>query len=309
MRKIRLLVALALILPALAGCGGGPIYVVITSEPPPGVVTVVVTPGPPPGVVTVVVTPESPPAQATVEPTQPPPPPEAGIEVLEVTYSHGLSGEGGPVDPGTEFAPDETVYLSVQIKGRPKAGVVSAHFYLGDTLIVEGKVDLADVNSGVILSIGEVTYATFEFSHTEAIPISDNYRADLFYDGAPLGSAAFQVVPPAGAIPSRITQVVLAKGADADYNPVEPATVFAFDQEVWLVGRGDLGLSTWMEADWYVGGQLDAAGTRSMTLDGNAPDVPFAFSYLPEGGWPAGEHWVVLILNDQEVGRYRFTVQ
>jgi len=295
MRMRRLLLALALLSSALAGCGGGPITVVVTSEPPSGVVTVVVTPEPPTGQV----------ALAATEPPRVP----AAVEVLETTFAHNLSEQMEAVDPGTSFAPDETVYLSVKIKGRPKAGVVTAHFLLGDTLIAEASVDLADVNSGLLFSVGENTYAGYTLSHTEPFPLSDNYRADLFYDGAPLGSSAFQVVPPAGAIPSQITQVVLAKGTDADYNPIEPATVFAPGETVYLVGRGDLGLATWLQAEWYVGGQLDDAGTRSLTLEENYQDVAFSFSFVPEGGWPAGEHWVVLLMNDREVGRYTFTIE
>lgn len=296
MRMRRLLLALALLSSALAGCGGGPITVVVTSEPPSGVVTVVVTSEPPSG-------------EVPLAATEPPPVPAAGVEVLEATFAHNLSEQMEAVDPGTSFAPDETVYLSVKIKGRPKAGVVTAHFFLGDTLIAEASVDLADVNSGLLFSIGENTYAGYTLSHTEPFPLSDNYRADLFYDGAPLGSSAFQVVAPAGAIPSQITQVVLAKGTDADYNPIEPATVFSFDQTVYLVGRGDLGLATWLQAEWYVGGQRDDAGTRSLTLEENYQDVAFSFSFVPEGGWPAGEHWVLLLMNDREVGRYTLTIE
>jgi hypothetical protein len=309
MNRIQLLLTTALALLALAGCGGGPVTVVVTSEPPSGVVTVVVTPGPPEGVITMVVTSEPPSQPVAAAPTETPPPPEAGIEMLEAVFARGLTEQMEPADPDTAFAPDEAVYLSVKIKGRPKAGVVLARFFLGDVLIVEGSVDLADVNSGVLFSIGENTYAGYSFTHTEPLPISDNYRADIFFDGAPLGSAAFQVVPPEGAIASRIAQALLAKGTDADYNPIEPATTFAFDQEVFLVGRGDLGLATWIEARWYVNGQLDDTGTRSLTLEENYQDVPFTFSFLPEGGWPQGEHWVVLTMNDREVGRYTFTVE
>lgn len=293
--KGALLLALALLLLALAGCGAGQVTVVVTSEPPPGYVIVVVTSEPPSGQVTVVV-------------TQPPPTSEAGIEVLEATFAHGLSEQMEPVDPGASFAPDETVYLSVKIKGRPEVGLVTAHFYLGDAPIAEASVDLADVNSGLLFSIGENTYAGYTLTHTDPFPLSDNYRAELFYDGVPLGSTAFRVVPPGEAIPSQVTQVVLAQGADENYNPVEPTTVFSFNQTVYLVGRGDLGLGTWLQAEWYVGGQLDDAGTRSVTAEENLQDVGFAFSFLPEGGWPPGEHFVVLNMNDQEVGRYAFTV-
>jgi hypothetical protein len=212
------------------------------------------------------------------------------------------------VNPGTDFARDETVYLSLKIKGRPKEGLVLARFYWRDTSIAEASVDLADVNSGLLFSVGEDTFAGYTLTHQDPFPVSDKYRADVFYNDQPLGTYAFRVVPPPEAIPSQVKQVTLAKGADENYNPVEPATTFAADETVYLVGRGDLGLDTWIQADWYVSGQLDEAGTRSITLQENAPDVGFSFSFLPEGGWPAGEHLVVLTMNDQEVGRYSFTI-
>jgi len=75
------------------------------------------------------------------------------------------------------------------------------------------------------------------------------------------------------------------------------------------VGNGDLGLATWLEAEWFVSGQLDEAGTRSLTLEENTENAGFAFSFIPEGGWPAGEHWVILTVNNEEIGRYSFTTQ
>lgn len=306
-----LFLVLALLASALAGCGGAPVTVVVTPAPPTAYVTVVVTPAPPAEQEVATPAPVLPTEPATAAPPPPSPTVEtsvAGIEVLEATFAHGLGEQMEPVDPGADFAPDETVYLSVKIKGRPKTGLVAAHFFWGEIPIAEATVDLADANSGVLFSIGEDTYAGYTLTHTEPFPLSDNYRADLDYNGAPLGSAPFRVVPPAGAIPSQITEVVLAKGADADYNPVEPSTEFAFDETVYLVGRGDLGVGTWLQAEWYVDGQVDEAGTRSLTMEENYQDVPFTFSFLPEGGWPEGEHEAVLIMNDREVGRFPFTV-
>jgi hypothetical protein len=213
-----------------------------------------------------------------------------------------------PVDPGSDFSPDETVYLSVQIKGRPEEGLVIARFYWHDSSIAEASVDLADANSGLLFSIGEDTYAGYTLTHDEPFLVSDQYRAEVFYNDQPLGTYPFRVVPPAEAIPSQVTQVTLALGADENYNPVDPTTTFAPDQTVYLVGAGDLGLATWIQADWYVNDQLDEAGTRSITLDQNIPGAGFSFSFLPEGGWPEGEHFVILTMNDQEVGRYSFTV-
>jgi hypothetical protein len=264
---LKLLLVSVVLLLALLGCGGEkatptPIIIVVTAPPAqPGAVTVVVTP----------------------------PPPQAGIELKAATFAHGLTDDMQPVDAGSDFAPEETVYLSLQIKGRPEEGMVTARFYWHDSSIAEAGVDLADVNSGLLFS-------------------SDQYRAEVFYNDQPLGTYPFRVVPPAEAIPSQVTQVTLALGADENYDPVDPTTTFAPDQAVYLVGAGDLGLATWIQADWYVNDQLDEAGTRSITLDQNIPGAGFSFSFLPEGGWPAGEHFVVLTMNDQEVGRYSFTI-
>ncbi|MBN1138649.1 MAG: hypothetical protein JXM73_18835, partial [Anaerolineae bacterium] len=141
-RKLFLLV---LLLTALAGCG---------SESTPPLITVVVTSGPPFGQVTVVV-------------TSLPPTPEAGVEVLEAVFAHGLGETMQPVDPGADFAPAETVYLSLKIKGRPPAGLVTAAFYWRDTLIAEAGVDLADANSGLLFSVGENTYAGYTLTHEQ----------------------------------------------------------------------------------------------------------------------------------------------
>lgn len=247
--------------------------------------------------------PEATPAEETEIPQ-----PEAGIQILEATFAHGLSEEMQPVDPGADFGSDETIYLSLRIKGRPKEGIVAARFYWHDTFITEASVDLADVSGGVIFSIGEDTYVGYTLTHEEPFPLGEGYRAEVSYNDQPLDTYSFRVVPPPEAIPSQITEVTLAKGADDNYNPLDATTTFAPGEAVYLVGRGDLGLATWLQADWYVGGQLDDAGTRSLTLEENVADTGFAFYYLPEGGWPAGEHFVILTMNGVEEGRYTFTI-
>jgi hypothetical protein len=274
-----------MLLAALTACGA--------SETPTPIV-IVVTP-PPPG------------AEATTEVEQPVAS-EAGIEILEATFAHGLTDEMQPVDPGADFEPGETIHLSLRIKGRPVEGVVTSRFYWDDAFIAEADVDLADANSGLIFSIGEDTYAGYTLTPDAAFPVGEGYRADVFYDGGLLDTYSFRVVPPAGAIASKVEEVVLALGVDEDYNPVGATTEFAFDDMVYLAGRGDLGQATWLQADWYVGGRLDEEGTRSLTMEENAADTGFAFSYVPEGGWPPGEHFVVLTMNDVEVGDYSFTV-
>lgn len=298
--KLQLILVMGLILIAALSCGGG------DETPTPVVMVVTSTPSQPESA-TVVATPPSSEAKPTAEIEQPASQ-EAGIEIREATFAHGLSEDMQAVDPGADFSPEETVYLALTIKGRPEGGLVIARFYWGEAPIAEASIDLADVNSGLIFSIGEDTYAGYTLTHEEPFPIGDRYHAEVFYNDQPLGDYSFRVVPPAEAIPSQVTGVTLALGANENYEPIEPTTTFAFDQEVYLVGEGDLGLATWLQADWYIDGQLDEAGTRSLSLEENIPDAGFVFSYLPEGGWPPGEHFVILTMNDQEVGRYTFTI-
>jgi hypothetical protein len=251
-------------------------------------------------------------AEPTVAPTKPSPtdtPPPAGIEIRQVVLAHDVDDDHKPVDPDTEFTPDEKIWLSITLKGRPKEGVVSVQFYLHDEMVVETEADLADVNSSIIFSIGEDTYLNFWLTGDDTLPISQAYRADVYYDGDLVDSYTFSVVPPADATPAVVHEVTLARGVDDDYNPIEPATTFAPDEEVFLVGRADIGMYTWLRVRWYVDGELDEGGTRKFTATENKTDVGFFFSHLPEGGWPEGEHEAVLIMNDEEIGRYAFTVR
>lgn len=257
-------------------------------------------------------------AEPTVAPTKPKPtqplptdtPPPAGLEILEATFAHGLDDDGGPVDPDTEFVPDETIYLSLVIRGRPKEGTVTTQFYMGDRFVAEAEIDLSDVNEGVIFSFGENTYLNFWISdETKGMPISQAYRAEVYYDGDLIDSYTFSVVPPKDAIPTVIKEVTLARGVDDDYNPIGPTTTFAPDETVFLVVQGDVGISTWIRGVWYVDGEMDEEATRRITLTENKTGAAFYFSHLPKEGWPEGEHEVALTVNDEEIGRYAFTVQ
>jgi hypothetical protein len=248
-------------------------------------------------------------ADATSPPPADTPVPTAGIEVREAVMAHDIDDDHKPVDPDTEFAPDEKIWLSISLKGRPKEGVVTVQFFLHDEMIVEAEADLADVNSSVIFSVGEDTYLNVWLTGDDTLPISDGYRAEVSYDGEFVDSYTFAVVPPPDAVPSVVKEATLARGVDDDYNPVEPTTTFAPDEKVFLVGRGDLGLYTWVRVEWYVDGELDEEGTKRITWSEDATDSGFFFSYLPEDGWPEGDHRIVLIMNEEEVGRYEFTIQ
>ncbi|WP_156346181.1 hypothetical protein [Verrucomicrobium spinosum] len=53
----------------------------------------------------------------------------------------------------------------------------------------------------------------------------------------------------------------------------------------------------------------DSEGTRSITLKENKTGCPFRFSFIPNGGWPAGTHEAVLLMNGREVSREKFTIK
>lgn len=229
-------------------------------------------------------------------------------QTLQVTFSHGLDETMQPIEPGAEFAPTEPVQLSAKLTNRPRSGTLTANFYWGDSLITKAQLDLSQAGKDTIVITEEGTFVGFTLAHEQPLPISEDYHTEIDYDGRVLGSYPFTVVPPPGAIPSNIRQVTLALGVDEAYNPQEPTTVFGPEETVHLVGRGDMGQLSWLRVEWYVGGELDEAGTRVSTIEEDIAEAGFYFAHQPEAGWPPGEHLAVLSLNDQTIGRYPFAI-
>ncbi|MDP1592052.1 MAG: hypothetical protein Q8M07_30105 [Prosthecobacter sp.] len=227
----------------------------------------------------------------------------------KAVFCHGLKEDQSPKDTAEFFRNDETVYLSIELKGRPKTGIVAAKFMFRDDLLADAHVDVATVNEGVIFSFGQNTFVGFNVTHKEPLPVGDCYTADVTFNDQPLGRFPFKVAPPKDAIPSKVLRVTMAKDADEDQRAVDETREFAGTEKAVLVGVGNLGLSSWLEASWKVGGKVDDAGTRSFTMKENKNDVPFSFSFVPAGGWPAGTHEVSLMLDGQEVANEKFTVK
>lgn len=63
--------------------------------------------------------------------------------------------------------------------------MVKSEFFLGDESIAAAEVDFADVNSGVLLSLGQSTFAGFNLSHENPLPVSDEYRVESSLNGEP----------------------------------------------------------------------------------------------------------------------------
>ena len=230
-------------------------------------------------------------------------------ELKKATYCHGFKEDQSPKDVAEFFKQDETVFLSIELKGRPKSGVVAAKFMFRDDLLAEAKVDVATVNKGVIFSFGEDTFVGFDMKPNKPLPVGACYTVNVTFDDKPLGQFPFRVAPPKEATPSKFLGAVLAKGTDKDSKPVNETHDFGGTEKVFLVGSGNLGLASWLEVTWLVNGKVDDAGTRSFTMEENKDGVPFFFSFIPAGGWPAGTHEVSLQLDGQEVAHEKFTVK
>jgi len=231
-----------------------------------------------------------------------------GLEIIDVTYSKGLT-DGEPTTITDEFYPTDVVYLTVDIHGRPDSGVVSAEAYWNDQFISSVDVDLSDANSGVIMSVGENTYASITLTPTTDWPISKNYTFLVSINGEKLGEYPFTVVPPADAIPSVIDAVALSKDVDENFNPINPTTTFATMDPVFLVANGDFGKDTWFNILWTVSGDSLVDCNTVIKADQDYPDDGLYFSCAPDTGWPAGEHNVTLYMNDELIGTYIFTVE
>ena len=224
------------------------------------------------------------------------------------TFCRGLQESQAPKDKADFFQQDETVFLSVELKGRPKAGKVATKFIFRDSVIAAAEVDVATVNKGVLLSVGQSTFAGFDLTHDQPLPVGDCYSAVVTFDGKPLGTFPFRIAPPKDALASRIKAVTLSKSVDDSKKAVDVTREFNSKEKVVLSGTADLGLATWLEASWVLGGTADSGGTRSITLKENKPDCPFFFSFIPSGGWPSGTHEAVLMVNGKEAAREKFTI-
>lgn len=232
----------------------------------------------------------------------------SGIELSGAKFAARLGDKMEAIDPGKNFAPDATIYLSASVKGRPRQGTLTCRFYYRDQLITEAGIDFAKANKGLLFSIGQSTNVGFHLKHDDPFPISRQFRADLYHNEKKLGSYPFHVVPPADAGPTKLHSATLALEVDERFRPVKKSTEFEPGDTVHLAVEADVGLSTWIQADWFVDDKRDPKGTRSLTFQENATKTGLAFSFIPQGGWPEGSHRVVLTINDEQASEQKFTV-
>jgi hypothetical protein len=116
------------------------------------------------------------------------------VTVKSVTFAESLNANFQPVNPKTQFKPTDTIYVSVDVAGAPKIGTLNGKFYFNDQLISEATLDFATVNQGVIVSIGEDTFAGFNLAPSQPWPVGTGYHFDLYVNGSKLASYPYEVV-------------------------------------------------------------------------------------------------------------------
>jgi hypothetical protein len=115
-------------------------------------------------------------------------------EVKSVTIAESLNASYQAVNPKTQFKSTDTIYVSVDVSGRPTSGTLNGKFYYGDQLISEATLDFSTVNQGVIFSIGEDTYAGLHLTPSQPWPVGTGYHFDLYINGTKIGNYPYEVI-------------------------------------------------------------------------------------------------------------------
>ena len=231
--------------------------------------------------------------------------------LLKVTYGHATAEDSTPTprDRADTFYPDQTIFVSVELHGRLRSGVVGAGLYFQEQLIAESHVDLEEASPATISPAGN-TVASFQFKPQGVWPQSTSYRTELSFEGRALGSFPFRILPPKDAIASRLKSWKLSKHADFfKRGGVEASHEFGPQDRVELSGVASVGAKSWLQIEWKVAGEIDQAGTRELAVSANKSNAPFSFSFLPNGGWPVGMQEVILTMNGREVVREKFAIR
>lgn len=241
-----------------------------------------------------------------------------GLKIAKASFAKSLKSNQEPAQlapldgagRGCFETGDEKLFISLSLANLPDHGLIYFEIFHKDTIQARAAIlDFAQVPAAV-RHRSPVFLGTYWEPQSRVI--SEQYRFVFYYQAdehsAPrlLGQYAFRINPPADAIASRITSVVVTGGATATHDPLPAPAHFAPDQPVYLVMQGDLGLGTLLMVQWDRGGE---GMVQSLTLTKNQPNLKFSLYFLPDSGWTPGNHQATVFCNDQEVGRYPFLVK
>jgi hypothetical protein len=116
------------------------------------------------------------------------------ITIKSVSLAESLNTNAQPVNPKTQFKPADTIYVSVDMAGRPTTGKLNGKFYFGDQLISEFTYDFATANQGLISTLGTDTYAGFNLTPSSPWPVDTSYRFVLAVNGTKIGDYPYAVI-------------------------------------------------------------------------------------------------------------------
>jgi hypothetical protein len=106
-------------------------------------------------------------------------------EVISVTPARALDADYRPVDPTTTFLPDETFYISVELRGYRSGTELVAQWRYGGEVFDQTSLIASDAGEG---------YAGFSLSPQDPPewPVG-TYLVDILYEDHLLGRASFEV--------------------------------------------------------------------------------------------------------------------
>jgi len=140
--------------------------------------------------------------------------------------------------------------------------------------------------------------------------VGGGYHLDLYEGERALGTYPFVVAPPEGALESRFVRAEMYGAFDPQRGPSDPRTTFTPTEPVIVAGFAQLGRLSWLDAKYTVGGQERGDLTLERLAPQDMPEGPFVFvREPPEGGWPIGSHAATIVLDEQDVAVFPFTVE
>ena len=113
--------------------------------------------------------------------------------VKSVVFAKGLDSSFQPVDPTTTFLPTDTVRVSVGFNSNPTSGVLAFKWYLDNQLVHEVTLDIAKAAAGDVVVFNGNSYTGATLFSSEGMPVSTNYRLDLYIDNVKIDEYPFSV--------------------------------------------------------------------------------------------------------------------
>lgn len=229
-----------------------------------------------------------------------------GIEILDVYFSTDQSEEGLNARK-SEFNPEDTINLNIDVAGNPDEGNLLVEYYFDKLLLSSTEFDFPIEDDAK----GD-SHLFFTVESDDPLWISKNFHAVVSVNGEEYGNYDFAVVPPEDAISSQITDAVFYN-LDAATGDFVETNVYSQDEMVNLLISGDFGKWSWFETLWYRGDYHEGELIEECGLAGqypeNSSEEQIIDACIPDKGWEQGDFEILLYLNDEVAGTYPFTIE